>query len=279
MNNPEDRSRQPPSQLPEGQLPGTGPAGRTGAAPDAPTMAGLAQEMAAKSGLQRKDNGQIDLLKAAGGWRGIAESVLPGLVFVVLFTIVRELNVSLITSLAIAVAFTAARLLKKEPLTQALAGLVGVGISAFISRTTGEAKDYYVTGFFTNAAYMAAMVISILVKWPVMGVIFGYVHNEGLRWRQDARRVRAYRVATWILIAVMGLRLAVQLPLYLTDQVGALGATRLIMGLPLYALGLWLAWLVSRPVTTDEPATGEPATGPEAGPSPTGPASAGTTAP
>ncbi|MDJ0357401.1 DUF3159 domain-containing protein [Paenarthrobacter sp. PH39-S1] len=230
--------------------------------------------MATNSGLERKDNGQIDLLKAAGGWRGIAESVCPGLVFVVLFTITGALNVSLIVSLAVAVVFTVARLLKRETLTQALAGLAGVVISVFISRTTGEAKDYYVPGFFTNAAYMAAMLISILVKWPVMGVIFGYVRNEGLRWRQDAGRMRAYRAATWMLIAVMGLRLAVQLPLYLADQVGALGATRLIMGLPLYALGLWLAWLISRPVAAEDPAA-EPASGS----STAGPASAGTTTP
>ncbi|MBG0741657.1 DUF3159 domain-containing protein [Paeniglutamicibacter antarcticus] len=204
--------------------------------------------MAAKSGLTRNDNGQIDLLKAAGGWRGISESVLPGLLFVVVFTITRELNVSLVLSLVVALVFTGARLLKKEPLSQAIAGLIGVGISALISRSTGQAKDYYLAGFFTNAGYMAAMVISILVKWPIMGVVFGYVRNEGLRWRQDSRRVRAYRVATWMLVAVMGLRLVVQIPLYVTDQVAALGSTRLIMGLPLYALGLWLAWLLSRPV-------------------------------
>jgi hypothetical protein len=27
----------------------------------------------------------------------------------------------------------------------------------------------------------------------------------------------------------------------------ALGTTRLIMGVPLYALGLWVAWMISRP--------------------------------
>ncbi|MCY0904303.1 DUF3159 domain-containing protein [Arthrobacter sp. H14-L1] len=217
-----------------------------------PTLASVAQEMAAKSGLKRKDDGQIDLLQAAGGWRGIAESVLPGLLFVVVFTITSELNISLILSLLVALVFTGARLLKKEPLTQAIGGLIGVGISALISRSTGQAKDYYLPGFFTNAAYMAAMVISILVKWPIMGVVFGYVRNEGLRWRRDPSRLRAYRVATWMLVAVMGLRLAVQIPLYLADQVAALGSTRLIMGLPLYAFGLWLAWLLSRPVRTKD---------------------------
>ena len=43
------------------------------------------------------------------------------------------------------------------------------------------------------------------------------------------------------------LRLAVQVPLYFANNVEVLGATRLIMGLPLYALGVWLAWRVRLP--------------------------------
>lgn len=46
---------------------------------------------------------------------------------------------------------------------------------------------------------------------------------------------------------LMMLRLAVQVPLYFANNVEVLGATRLIMGLPLYALGVWLAWRVSAP--------------------------------
>ncbi|MDN5692837.1 MAG: DUF3159 domain-containing protein, partial [Micrococcaceae bacterium] len=80
------------------------------------------------------------------------------------------------------------------------------------------------------------------------------------------RRRRAYAAATWVMAAVFALRLAVQVPLYLADAVTALGVARLVMGLPLYALGLWLAWSVSapapgeddglRPAAEDEPAPG-----------------------
>ncbi len=52
---------------------------------------------------------------------------------------------------------------------------------------------------------------------------------------------------TWIITVLMMLRLAVQVPLYFANNVEALGATRLVMGLPLYALGVWLAWRVSAP--------------------------------
>lgn len=212
------------------------------------TFAGLAQEMAAKSTLVRKENGEIDLLAAAGGIRGIAESVLPGLVFLVVFTLTRNLQWALAGSVAIAAIFLAARLAQRTPLTQALAGIAGVALSAFLALKTGKAENFYTIGFFTNAGYIAAMAVSIAVRWPVLGLLFGYARNEGVQWRRKPERLRAYSVATWIIVGVLAARLAVQLPLYFAGQVDALGAMRLIMGVPLYAFGLWVAWLVSRPV-------------------------------
>jgi hypothetical protein len=40
--------------------------------------------------------------------------------------------------------------------------------------------------------------------------------------------------------------LAVQVPLYLAQATAALAATKLLMGVPLYAALLWLTWLMMR---------------------------------
>lgn len=234
------------------------PGGPAGKAPDgqesadgqtSSPMAGLAAEYAAKAGLHRTHDGRVDVLRSAGGVQGIAESILPGLVFLVAYTISRDLTVSLVAALAAAAAFTVVRLVQRRPLTQALAGVVGVGISAWLANTTGKAEDFYLPGFFTNAAYIVAMVISILVKWPVAGLLFGFIRNEGLDWRKEPARLKAYRLGTWIIVAVLVLRLVVQVPLYLLGPEGlaALATTRLIMGAPLYILGIWVAWLITRP--------------------------------
>jgi len=222
-------------------------------AQEQPTMAALAEGYAAKAGLHRTHDGRVDVLKSAGGVQGIAESIVPGLVFLVTFTVSRDLTLSLIAALASAAAFTVVRLAQRRPLTQALAGVVGVGISAWLANTTGKAEDFYLPGFITNAAYILAMVASILVKWPIAGLLFGFIRNEGLDWRKDPSRVKAYRLGTWIIVAVLVLRLVVQVPLYLmgADGLAALATTRLIMGAPLYILGVWIAWLVTRPAPAD----------------------------
>jgi hypothetical protein len=219
-------------------------------AQDPPTMAVLAEGYAAKAGLHRTHDGRVDVLRSAGGVQGIAESITPGLVFLIAFTVTRDLTFSLVAALASAAAFTVVRLVQRRPLTQALACVVGVGISAWLANQTGKAEDFYLPGFITNAAYILAMVVSILVKWPVAGLLFGFIRNEGVHWRNDPARLKAYRLGTWIIVGVLLLRLVVQVPLYLLGGEGltALATTRLIMGAPLYILGVWIAWLVTRPV-------------------------------
>lgn len=214
-----------------------------------PTVAQLAEGYASQAGLHRSSNGNIDVLKSAGGVQGIAESILPGLVFLITFTVTRELTPALIGSLGTAAAFTAARLIQRRPLTQALAGVVGVGLSAWIANTTGKAEDFYVLGFFTNIAYILAMTLSVVLRWPFAGLIFGFIRNEGLEWRKHPARMKAYQIGTWVIIAVLVLRLIVQVPLYLMGEQGlaALATTRLLMGAPLYILGVWVAWLLTRP--------------------------------
>jgi hypothetical protein len=233
-----------PSENPD---PAAGP--RPQPTPETPSVANLAEGYAVKAGLHRSKDGNIDVLKSAGGVQGIAESIVPGLVFLVAFTITRELTLSLVGALAAAAAFTVARLVQRRPLTQALAGVVGVGISAWLANTTGKAEDFYVLGFFTNIAYIAGMVISIALRWPLAGLLFGFNRNEGLDWRKEPARVKAYRLGTWVIVGVLALRLLVQVPLYFMGEQGlaALATTRLLMGAPLYILGVWVAWLISRP--------------------------------
>lgn len=220
-----------------------------------PSTADLARAYAAKAGLHRHEDGRIDVLRSAGGVRGLLESILPGLVFLVCFTLLQNLLLAAVLSLAVAAVFVVVRLVGRTPPTQAFAGVVGVGVSAALALFTGRAENFYVSGFLTNAGYIVAMVVSILVKWPLMGVLFGFLRSEGVHWRQNPVRARQYRLGTWIMVAVLALRLLVQVPLYFMGDAGlvALGATRLIMGVPLYALGLWVAWLVTRPIASAAP--------------------------
>lgn len=191
------------------------------------------------------------LLGAVGGVRGLIETIVPGLGFLVVYTITREVLPSVLAPLALALIFIVVRVVTKSPVTPAISGVVGVGISAAFALFTGNAADNFLPGFVINAVTVLAMVVSLVVRRPLIGVIVGLLTGDP-HWRLDKAKLRIAFVATFLWLGLSAARLAVQVPLYLAAQGGdpngtqALAATKLIMGLPLYAGLLWVTWLLVR---------------------------------
>ena len=196
-----------------------------------------------------------------GGWRGVFESVLPGLAFVLLFTLTRDLLLSVVVSVGLAAVFTIIRLVQRSTLSAALGGLIATAAAAALALWTGRAQDNFVPGLITNAAYGTAFLISAFIGWSLIGLAVGFLMNEGTAWRTDARKRRVF---FWLAIAWAALffaRLAVQLPLYLagTDEATtALGTLKLVMGLPLFAPLVAVTWLAVRAVYPPAPKAGAP---------------------
>lgn len=188
------------------------------------------------------------LLKAIGGIRGLTESILPGLGFLVVYTITHELVLSVLAPVAVALCFVAIRLITRTPASLAFAGLFGVGVSAVLALMTGRTEDNFLPGLIINVCSVIVLLTSIAIKWPFIGVIVGFLANEGTSWRQNLQKRRVLALATWLWVGMFSARLLVQGPLYLTSQTEWLAAMKLIMGVPLYAAMVWVTWLLVRTV-------------------------------
>ncbi len=186
------------------------------------------------------------LLAAMGGVRGLVESILPGLGFLVVYTITQQLLPSVLFPLGLAVIFVLVRVVARQPWTSAVAGVVGIALSAGLALLTGRAEDNFVFGFLINAAFLLALLISLAARWPLIGVIASLITGEGSTWRQDRAKVKVAVIATVLWCGLFGLRLAVELPLYFAGNTQALATLKLILGVPLYAALLWVTWLLVR---------------------------------
>jgi hypothetical protein len=212
-------------------------------------------EAAARSSLRQLVGEDFSVADSIGGWRGVAESMAPGVVFLAVFVATRDLVPALVASLAVALTATVLRLVQRTPVTQAVGGLLGVLVGVVWAWQSGRAEDYFAMGLWTNAAYLVALLVALALRWPVVGVVVALLRGHDMSWRTDprqrARRSR-YTVATWLWVGMFALRLVVQVPLYLDAEVAWLGTARIAMGLPLWGLTLWLTWLLVR-----EPASAE----------------------
>jgi hypothetical protein len=194
-----------------------------------------------------RDERHQDLLTSLGGPQGIADSSLPALAFVIAYTVGgNEIGLAAWVAIGVGALMAAVRITRREPLQFVLAGFVGVALAAFIADRTGRAEDFFLPGLLLNAAYASAYLVSIVIRWPLLGVIVGPITGEGLSWRNDPERLRQYSRASWIWVGVFTLRLAVQLPLYLAGAVLALGIAKTAMGLPIFLIAIWLSYLVLR---------------------------------
>lgn len=189
------------------------------------------------------------LERAIGGWRGMIDSALPSVVFLVIYLVNgRVLQPALLAALGTGVVILVLRLLRKEPLTQVLAGFAGVAISAWVSARTGEARDFFLWGLIVNVAYGSAFLISLAVRWPLLGVIVGTFMGDPTGWRQDPELRRRFAAATWVWVLLFGARIAVQVPLYLAGWVGALGTAKIVMGWPLFLFAAYVTYRLLAPV-------------------------------
>jgi hypothetical protein len=187
------------------------------------------------------------LLEQMGGVSGLVYSSVPVLLFVAVYLPSHSLAAAIWSSVGSAVAILIWRIIRKEPVQPAISGLFGVAIAAFIAYRTGSARGYFLFGIWSSLAYGGAFLVSIVVRWPLAGVVWSTLNGTGMEWRADRIARRYYDVATVVWVLVFGLRFAVQEWLFTANQVGWLAFARLAQGWPLTAVGaLVTVWAVRK---------------------------------
>ncbi|TWD83825.1 uncharacterized protein DUF3159 [Kribbella amoyensis] len=188
-----------------------------------------------------------DFFRALGGWGALLDIGLPWIAFLIVYGVSdHDLQLALIVAIACAAAVAALRLIRRQPLRNVLGGFIGVLISAWVANRSGRAEDVYLPGLLTNLGYGLLYGLTVVFRWPLFGVIYGLVTQTGTAWRKDPAMLRGFTRATAVFAGLFVVRLLVQVPLYLTGSLNALGIAKVGMGLPLYALALWLAYAVLR---------------------------------
>jgi hypothetical protein len=195
------------------------------------------------------------VLDAVGGPLGIVESVLPPLVFVVLYQVVairqapvpvdRPALIPIVAApLVLSALFVLVRLARRQRPAGAISGAALVAVSAVLVLVTGDANTNYLPGFFINAGYGLAFLVSILVRRPLVGVVTGLLTSDA-GWGSDLPRRRAATGLSLLWVLLFAVRLVVELPLYLAgNRVVELGIARIVLGLPLYSIVLVVTVLV-----------------------------------
>ena len=184
------------------------------------------------------------LFEAFGGLRGMIETVLPGLLFVSIFTVNKNLHWSAIAALAVALALVVVRLVSRDTVKHAFSGVFGVAFGVVFAMMTGNAKNFYLPGMLYTLGLALAYIITTLAGVPLIGLILGPVFKENLSWRtRNPGRKKAYAKASWAWGLILLAKCAILFPLYWWANTAQLGWVLVALKIPPFLLAVWLTWV------------------------------------
>ncbi|MGW2771057.1 DUF3159 domain-containing protein [Streptomyces olivaceoviridis] len=184
------------------------------------------------------------LFEAFGGVRGMVETVLPGLLFVAIFTVNKNLHMAAIAALALSLMLVVVRLAMKDTVKHAFSGVFGVVFGVVFAMFTGNAKDFYLPGMLYTLGLALAYIITTLAGVPLIGVVLGPVFKENLSWRtRNPGRKKAYAKASWAWGLILLAKCAILFPLYWWADTAQLGWVLVILKIPPFLLAVWLTWV------------------------------------
>ena len=193
--------------------------------------------------------GRETFWERTGGLTGLIQSSLPPTVLV-LANSLWGLHAAIACAFGVAVLVLAARLARRQQLRPAIGGFVGVAVSGFLAARSGEARDFFLADIWWYAIACLVLIASILVRRPLVGVLWNAMRGFGDTWRHDPGSRRAYTIATAVVAAVFAARFGVQQWLYVRDEVGWLTVAKIGMNWPLWAVALLVvAWAARRSET------------------------------
>ena len=215
---------------------------------------------------------RAQLSRAMGGRRGMIEAAVPTITFTFAYIFTKEIQLAIGLSVTFAVVMLVVRLVQRSTVQYVLNALFGIGVGSFFvwlgGRSGGDESEqalaYFLPGLLYNAGYAVLMVLSIVIRWPVVGLLVGAVAEDPLEWRRDQQIVRLCSHLTWLLVLPCLFRVLVQGPIYLSGRaaddadpyVTALGFAKVGMGWPLQVAALGaMVWLLARnrtPVVNDQ---------------------------
>ncbi|CDO10893.1 DUF3159 domain-containing protein [Mycolicibacterium cosmeticum] len=204
---------------------------------------GTADEV--EDGEKPGNTGARAILDQMGGISGLIYSSLPVVVFVPVSTTAGLLP-AIFAALGVAALVLFWRLFRRESLQPALSGFMGVGISALIAYLVGASKGYFLLGIWSSLIWAAVFALSVLIRRPIVGYVWGWINDHGRGWRQVRRAVLAFDIATLVWVAVFASRFVVQHRLYDADQTGWLGVARIAMGWPLTGVAAIVTYFAIR---------------------------------
>jgi hypothetical protein len=173
--------------------------------------------------------------------RAMVDTGLAPIAFVIVYAIF-GLHAAAAVAVGIGVILMIERLVRGRPVINAVGGLFGTGLAAFIAVRSGKAQTFFIPKMLYQVALCLVFAGSVVIRKPLTGYIIATLYRAEPGWSElpAVRRVMSEYTLAWALL--FGLRAGVYAVLIAAGHVGALAVASIAMGLPAFGALLFLGY-------------------------------------
>ena len=180
----------------------------------------------------------VDLLRDK---RAIVDTGLGPVAFVAAYAI-WDLNTAIYVAIGISVVLMIERLARRKSVVNAVGGVIGTGIAAFIAHRTGRAEAFFVPRMLIQLGYGIVFAGSVAIRRPVVGFIVAALYRAEPGWWKLPPVKRAMSEVTIAWSALFFLRGTIYAILIYLAKPGGLAAASLGLGWPAFGLMMFATY-------------------------------------
>ncbi|MFN8410784.1 MAG: DUF3159 domain-containing protein [Anaerolineales bacterium] len=176
------------------------------------------------------------------GNNSFLDAILPPIIFLLANGLI-GFQAAMWSALILSVVIAVARIIRKQSLLYALAGVGSVGIAIGIAWFLGKSEGFFLPGLISGSMTLLLAIVSLIIRRPMVAWTSFIARRWPLEWYWHPQVRPAYSEVTFAWALFFGARLFLQFSLFQTERVNVLAFTNFITGWPATILLLVFSYL------------------------------------
>jgi len=183
-----------------------------------------------------------ELRTVFAGRNSFLDAILPPIIFLLVNGLV-SFQAAMWSALFLSVVIAVARIIRKQSLLYALAGVGSVGIAIGIAWFLGKSEGFFLPGLISGSMTLLLTVVSLVIRRPMVAWTSYIARRWPLDWYWHEKVRPAYSEVTFAWTIFFAARLLLQFSLFQSERVNLLGFANFITGWPATILLLVFSYL------------------------------------
>ena len=176
------------------------------------------------------------------GRNSFLDAVLPPIIFLLVNGMV-GFQAAMWSALSVSVFIAISRIIRKQSLLYALAGVGSVAVAIGVAWVLGKSEGFFLPGLISGSMTLLLTIVSLVIRRPMVAWTSFIARRWPLDWYWHEKVRPAYSEVTFAWTVFFAARLLLQFSLFQNENVNLLAFTNFITGWPATILLLVFSYL------------------------------------